>query len=73
MVVECTSFHFFLENAGDICRKDDLVFFAEHAIWGIPSKDMLLLSAAVVVEDFSQIRAPECLMHGYILNAHFVV
>lgn len=32
--------------------------FAVCAIWDIPSKYMLLSSAAEVVEDFSQMRAP---------------
>lgn len=52
----------FLNNAGDICRKDGIAFFAENTIWGILSQVMLLLAAAEVVKDFSQIRTSDCLV-----------
>lgn len=52
---------FFLDNAGDRCRKDGVAFFAESTIWGTLAQDMGLLAAAGVVKDCSQIWISECL------------
>lgn len=62
MIAEFTSFHLFIENTGHKCREDDAVFLQYFCIWDIPSKYMLLSSAAEVVEDFSQMMAPVCLV-----------